>query len=585
MTWVAAMNARFPVRRRQIRTVAALGLLAVALSMVGGRADSAEAPAAEPDDGHVQDLLFCATSQPLLIRLHLTVNGKGFRSLRRQWVEAQFAALDRDGNGFLENDEIKQMPLPETLQPGATAESTRALRADSDPADGKVSLAEFSRSLLAATVTPFSVVTQPNEAQVNLFPKLDADQDGRLSREEIASAAAQLRRHDRNEDDIVTGNELQQGLPEQAMAAQQQLSGALGMLIIVDNADHGLKASRRLLESYDKATRDPATRTFRKDERLSRSELSIDAGAFDRADRNRDGKLDWTELGLLSSAMTPSVELFIKAPSETGKFSVSALRPSGADQDQSVDVRQNDSGRWLLVLNDTAFALDAAGPSPSQEQQLRNTYLSQFKSLDQDKNDYLERAEMQRFGFQDSFFTQADGDGDGKMFETEYAAHIEREIELSKTGFVLEIGGDGRSLFRLLDSSPADGRLSLRELGDASAKLMQWDANGDGSITLTELSIALNAVFRAGTPRVNGPFAIRPLREAQANLDRRPRGAPGDVPSWFSKMDRNSDGDLSPKEFLGRRALFDKIDRDGDGLISPDEANTAHRDAVATSPP
>ncbi len=50
-------------------------------------------------------------------------------------------------------------------------------------------------------------------------------------------------------------------------------------------------------------------------------------------------------------------------------------------------------------------------------------------------------------------------------------------------------------------------------------------------------------------------------------------------------MDRNGDGDLSPNEFLGRRDLFDKIDRDGDDLISPDEANAAHRDAVAATPP
>ncbi|MGO7888701.1 hypothetical protein ACC740_37830, partial [Rhizobium ruizarguesonis] len=38
------------------------------------------------------------------------------------------------------------------------------------------------------------------------------------------------------------------------------------------------------------------------------------------------------------------------------------------------------------------------------------------------------------------------------------------------------------------------------------------------------------------------------------------------------KMDRNGDGDLSPKEFLGRRKLFDSIDTNHDGLISMEEA-------------
>ena len=43
-------------------------------------------------------------------------------------------------------------------------------------------------------------------------------------------------------------------------------------------------------------------------------------------------------------------------------------------------------------------------------------------------------------------------------------------------------------------------------------------------------------------------------------------------PVWFSKMDRNSDGDLSPREFIGSEEDFRNLDADGDGLISSDEA-------------
>ena len=37
-------------------------------------------------------------------------------------------------------------------------------------------------------------------------------------------------------------------------------------------------------------------------------------------------------------------------------------------------------------------------------------------------------------------------------------------------------------------------------------------------------------------------------------------------------MDRNRDGDVSRREFLGPRAEFDRLDRDHDGLIDAEEA-------------
>jgi hypothetical protein len=42
-------------------------------------------------------------------------------------------------------------------------------------------------------------------------------------------------------------------------------------------------------------------------------------------------------------------------------------------------------------------------------------------------------------------------------------------------------------------------------------------------------------------------------------------------------MDRNGDGVISPREFLGPPEVFRELDTNGDGVISPQEAARAAR--------
>ena len=47
-----------------------------------------------------------------------------------------------------------------------------------------------------------------------------------------------------------------------------------------------------------------------------------------------------------------------------------------------------------------------------------------------------------------------------------------------------------------------------------------------------------------------------------------------DGPVWFQKMDRNGDGDVSRREFLGTPRQFDQLDADGNDLIDVMEGMT-----------
>src|SRR5260370_1140855 len=114
-----------------------------------------------------------------------------------------------------------------------------------------------------------------------------------------------------------------------------------------------------------------------------------------------------------------------------------------------------------------------------------------------------------------------------------------------------------------------DGRLSRMELRNAW-KSLTADRPSATEITLPETVGMLHPVLHRG-PQAPLPYTanyLNPIRTV----------APTRGPLWFRKMDRNGDGYVSRREFLGTKADFDRIDRNGDGLIDPDEAEAADKE-------
>jgi Ca2+-binding EF-hand superfamily protein len=205
----------------------------------------------------------------------------------------------------------------------------------------------------------------------------------------------------------------------------------------------------------------------------------------------------------------------------------------------------------------------------------RTYFSNQFRTLDRDKNGYLTRTQLApaQYVYLRGILDIADRNGDDKLQEQELHAYLDLVSGGVGTQVTVSLVETGRGLFQALDAN-GDGQLSIRELRNAWARLSACDSDGDGLISRAEIPqqyrLALSQGGAAAVPRppvpvvgggMVGPGVARP--------------APTRGPLWFRKMDRNGDGDVSRREWLGTEEDFKRIDTDGDGLISVEEAERA----------
>jgi Ca2+-binding EF-hand superfamily protein len=449
----------------------------------------------------------------VLLRLHLLVDGQPAAACRQRYLDRLFTDLDRDGDGFLSKAEAARAP----------------------------SLA-FLDSFLQG-----GVAETGNHTAV--FADLDTDHDGRVSRTEFD---AYYRR----------------GLADVRLVI---LPGDAGADVLTD-------VLFRLLD------RDG-------DGKLSREELRRAGDALRVADFNGDEWITPDELRLLRPlrpdagvkppspprACLPRGALadLLGPPDLELRLRLDTQRPARPSDTQRAEVWNPTRRRMPLAdavgrtpTGDLRFAFPAGnveadvqvadGPETSVRT-LHQFIRQQFQAADADGHGVLTRRQAEDTLLA-GLFDLADRDGDGRLTEQELTAFLDLHGLGAVSYTTLTVSDRSLGLFDLLDAD-GDGRLSLRELATAWDRLSRHDRDGDGKLSRSELPRRLQLRF------VQGKAGPRPPSEKRAVAAPPARG-----PDWFRKMDRNGDGYVSRREWLGSEELFRRLDADGDGLISPEEA-------------
>ncbi|MCA9162046.1 MAG: hypothetical protein KDA62_03675 [Planctomycetales bacterium] len=547
------------------------------LAALAANNDESWVSAADTDEADaVQHVFYLHAEQLIPIAIQVRIDGVPLRQVWNKSLDKRFDAFDKDGDGQLSHEESRHMPTKDTLLRFGITVIRDDVQLDSRPRDGKVTRREFRDYFERLGIHPFGLIANGtvnpeqqrllaarNRAPANLhkllFEKLDTSGDGKLSEEELTVASHALRKLDLDSDEAISSAELAPMVQQfyQALEPPSRTSNTPTLFITVPNSQTARATVPRIMSIYD--SRDGVAE--KNDNQLSREEIGWEEESFKSVDADGNGALDFEEMQqmLLNPPATITVSIKLGELAD-GERPLALARKQTDREDDSQDSVTVGRSQFQFVAGSEVAADSAASIAANL-----------LRAVDADNNGYLEPNEAMRFGVADAQFSSVDDDNDRKLFPNEIAAFIESLLTFTRGRVQLQIVDRGQDLFRMLDTD-RDSRLSPREFQTARSRLPQWDQDGDGFVAIEELlhqyqfsvePVSINAFGGIAGQGRRGPYA----------------GISGQMQSprvtWHSKMDRNGDGDITQREFLGPREVFEQLDADKDGLLSVIEAEAA----------
>lgn len=520
--------------------------------------------------------LLLAPGGPLIVEVTMTIDRQPFRTQREKIVDDLLIAADTDKDGHATWDEaLRSLRFHGGRYRGQTPEQLNQIRPTLDTnGNGLVDRVEARRFIaqnnqgadfvLVTGGSGAGMVLQSNaqvlsaNTPVDLKTFLDTDSDGTLSAAEIAAAPQRLKSRDADDNDLLTTTEVAEALPDQNSASIQQirrrdqaLTGNLNAILLGPTT-----TAEAIFEALQKK------KYLGDDDKLSAKSFPSLPTLFEQLDENHNGRLEIHEM-LALNKLKPHLSLTINL-GQRGEAPPLALA-SLADELGKAETPTN----TILSLTRPDYRLTlAVNPIPAFVYNFDAAATQMLQQYDADKNGYLEPKELAgNLAMQVELW---DTDGDGKVFHKEIVEAYTRSTAPQMSQIRAAVDVQSNAIFQALDLS-GDGRLSLREMRSAPERLKLFDKNNSGDITADEIPPTFAVTFSQGNSQFN---TARVVAFGAGGMTRAaPPAARG--PAWFTRMDRNGDGDVTLKEFLGDEEQFQKLDTNGDGFIEAKEAEAA----------
>jgi Ca2+-binding EF-hand superfamily protein len=515
------------------------------------KAQDASQTAAEP-----LDIIVFAGPKLVRVQFQFLVNGVPSSQAWKKNFERLLRFCDRNNDSRLDQAEAAQLPsafylrqvqgsepFPYTGTPPAWEQLDR-------DRDGSVVLNEvvdfYRRAGLGNVVVGVGTVLGADQLTDAILKKLDDDQDGKVTADEWKEIATILFQLDRNDDELIEPGEL---VPDvrypgatgttllRAPVADQPIGIAELPLMVLPGDGSDAAWTEALIARQDRDG----------DSRLDASELQLAGDIYQQLDVDKNGLIPTDEL-LRWRALPADETWTVHLGKDNQQPSVE--RRVGTNQPSAL---QNHP--ILLKLPRLRLELRAdAGSSAESVAASRKRSESWFAKADINHDGFVDSqeaakpkpAEIKRLK------ESLDRDGDNRLSVPELAEWLDSNAQIGTSQVLLTVLDHGAGLFELLDAN-RDGTLSRRELAQTPERMRSAGCAADANFDRASLPRHLILIGSQGHP-LNALV---------------PSGRRG--PDWFQAMDRNGDGDVSSREYLGPSREFQKLDRDRDGLLSAAE--------------